>query len=474
NENAAGGIYQDSGREILIRGIGRVRQVEDIARTVVATRAGTPVLLGDVAEVAVGPAPRFGTASVDAEPAVILSIQKQPDANTLALTERIDEELASIQRQLPDGMQIDRGIFRQANFIDLAVDNVIEALRDGAILVVLILFLFLWNLRTTAISVLAIPLSLSVALVVMKLLGITINTMTLGGMAIAIGALVDDAIIDVENVFRRLKENVAGPASIRRSAFNVVFEASKEVRGPILNATLIIAIVFIPLFFLSGVEGRMLQPLGFAYIVSILASLIVAVTVTPVLCYYLLPTARSIYHPDESWLVVRLKRAYAATLDVVLERTGIVVATAFLLVAATLATLPFLGSGFLPEFQEGTLVISAISAPGTGLDTANEIGRRVERLLLEHPAVDGTSRRTGRAELDEHAQGANAAEIDVRLDLSDFSLETVLEELRASLAGVPGLNVTIGQPVGHRIDHMLSGTRAAIAVKIFGPDLYEL
>ena len=474
NENAAGGIYQESGREILIRGIGRARTVEDIAQTVIATRGGAPVLLGDVADVEIGPAPRFGTASVDAEPAVILSIQKQPNANTLALTERIDEELERIQAQLPAGMEIDRGIFRQAGFISLAVENVVEALRDGAILVVVVLFLFLWNLRTTGISVLAIPLSLAVAVLAMKALGVTINTMTLGGMAIAIGALVDDAIIDVENVFRRLKENRLRPPEVRRSALAVVCEASKEVRGPILNATLIITVVFLPLFFLSGVEGRMLRPLGFAYITSILASLAVAVTVTPTLCYYLLPKAKIMEQEGESWLVERLKEAYAKTLRVVLARTRLVIGAAAVLLVLTLAAFPFLGRGFLPEFQEGTLVISAVTVPGTGLDTSDEIGRRIERILLEHPAVAGTSRRTGRAELDEHAQGANAAEIDVRLDLSEMELDEVLADLRADLAVVPGTNVTIGQPIGHRIDHMLSGTRASIAVKLFGPDLYEL
>jgi CzcA family heavy metal efflux pump len=474
NKNAAGGIYRDSGREILIRGIGRAQGLVDIASTVVATREGAPILLEDVADVQIGAAPRFGTASVNAEPAVILSIQKQPNANTIALTERIDEELAAIQQQLPDGMEINRGIFRQANFISLALENVIEALRDGALLVIVILFLFLWNLRTTGISVLAIPLSLAVALVVMKLLGITINTMTLGGMAIAIGALVDDAIIDVENVFRRLKENRSKPESERGKILTVIFEASKEVRAPILNATLIITIVFIPLFFLSGVEGRMLRPLGFAYIVSIIASLIVAVTVTPALCYYLLPGAKIMEKEGESWVVERLKGAYSNTLGFVLDRTRLVIGAAAVLIVATLMAFPFLGRGFLPEFHEGTLVISAVTVPGTGLDTSDEIGRRIENILLEHAAVVSTSRRTGRAELDEHAQGPNAAEIDVQLDLSEKELDEVLAELRASLAVIPGTNITIGQPIGHRIDHMLSGTRASIAIKLFGPDLYEL
>lgn len=474
NENASGGIYRESGREILIRGIGRAQSIKDIARTVVTTHDGAPVLLEDVANIVIGASPRFGVASVNGEPAVILSIQKQPGANTLTLTASIDEELERIQAQLPAGMEINQGIFRQASFISLAVNNVIEALRDGAILVVVILFLFLWNFRTTGISVLAIPLSLAVAMLVMKLLGVTINTMTLGGMAIAIGALVDDAIIDVENVFRRLRENRALLQKERLPALTVVFEASKEVRGPILNATLIITIVFVPLFFLSGVEGRMLQPLGFAYIISILASLVVAVTVTPTLCFYLLPNARIMEKHSESWLVEQLKRLYAVVLRFVLKHTYFVIGAGGVLILVTLAAFPFLGRGFLPEFQEGTLVISAVTLPGTDLGTSDGIGQRIEGILLDHVFVQSTSRRTGRAELDEHAQGANAAEIDVQLDLNKVSLETALEELRSALTMVPGTNITIGQPIGHRIDHMLSGTRASVAIKLFGSDLYGL
>ena len=474
NVNATGGIYQQSGREVLIRGLGRARDVDDIAQTVVAMRGGAPVLLSAIAEIRIGPKPRFGIASVNAEPAVVLSIQKQPNANTLELTERIDRELDRIQLQLPDGMEIDRGIFRQSSFIELAIRNVIEALRDGAILVIIILFIFLWNFRTTAISVIAIPLSLSVAILVMKSFDVTINTMTLGGMAIAIGGLVDDAIIGMENIFRRLKENRQLQLDERRSSLSVVYKAAQEVLAPIVNATLIIIIVFIPLFFLSGVEGRMLRPLGFAYIVSILASLMVAVTVTPVLCYILLPNASFMDRKNESWLTEHLKRLYAKSLGFTLNRTKTVVASSALLLALTLIVSLFLGRGFLPEFQEGTLVISAVTVPGTGLDVSNRMGTMIEERLLSHPAVVATSRRTGRAELDEHAQGANAAEIDVLLDLSEMNLEEVLKGLRTSLASVPGTNITIGQPIGHRIDHMLSGTRASIAIKLFGPDLYEL
>ena len=476
NAIASGGVYLESGQEILIRGLGRVQQLADIEKTVVRLSSGTPVRIGDVADVSIGAKPRFGTASVNAEPAVVLSIQKQPNANTLELTKRIDEELDRLKASLPEGIAINRGIFRQADFISLAVDNVFEALRDGALLVVVILFLFLWNFRTTLISIVAIPLSLAVAVITMKLLGITINTMTLGGMAIAIGALVDDAIIDVENTFRRLRENRRLPEPERRRALPVVYDAAREIRAPIVKATVIISIVFVPLFFLSGVEGRMLQPLGFAYIVSILASLGVAVTVTPVLCSLLLPRAGFLNRERESWLVERLKGVYARTLALVLKHPTAVTIATVPFVVVTVALFPFLGRGFLPEFQEGTLTVSAVTVPGTGIVESDELGRLVERKMLAHPAVVSTARRTGRAELDEHAQGVNASEIDVVVisDLSQSELSDVMDEFRMELATVPGTNITMGQPIGHRIDHMLSGTRAAIAVKIFGPELHEL
>ena len=474
NAVASGGVYLAGGQEVLIRGLGRVSSPEDIAETVVVLRDGVPVRIGDVADVRIGPRPRIGTASVNAAPAVILSVQKQPGVNTLELTERIEEELDILQAQLPAGITIERDIFRQADFITVAVSNVIAALRDGAVLVVLILFLFLWNLRTTGISILAIPLSLAVAVIAMRALGFTINTMTLGGMAIAIGALVDDAIIDVENTFRRLRINHHLPENERRPTLTVVYDAAREIRGPIVSATAIITVVFVPLFFLSGVEGRMLRPLGMAYIVSILASLVVAVTVTPVLCSFLLPKARIMDDERDSWLVRGLKSLYAPTLEWVLARPRLVTAVAALGVVATLAMLPTMGRGFLPEFQEGTLTVSAVTVAGTGLVESDQLGRRVEEVLLAHPAVVSTARRTGRAELDEHAQGVNAAEIDVRLELGDQHVEDVMAELRERVTIIPGMNVTIGQPIGHRIDHMLSGTRAAIAVKIFGPDLYQL
>ena len=473
NQNASGGVYMDKGQEYVIRGIGRAQSAEDIAGTVVAVRGGVPVLLGQVSDVRVGAAPKYGDGSVNARPAVVLAVQKQPGANTLELTERIQAELASMQRTLPEGMKIESDLFQQAGFITVAVENVIEALRDGAIFVVIILFLFLWNFRTTAISIVAIPLSLVVAIFAMKLLDITINTMTLGGMAIAIGALVDDAIIDVENVFRRLKENHHRPEGERRHALRVVYDASREIRASIVNATLIIIVVYLPLFFLGGVEGRLLRPLGFAYVVSILASLLVAVTVTPVLCSYLLPNAKAVQTEHESRLVHWLKVHYARVLERVIEHPKRVLAGAVLMLVLALAIVPFLGSAFLPEFNEGALTVSVVTVPGTSLEESNGIGRRVEEILLANPAVVNTDRRQGRAELDEHAQGVNAAEIDVTLK-EDVEKEALFEQLRNEFSSIPGTNVTIGQPIGHRIDHMLSGTRANIAVKIFGSDLYEL
>jgi copper/silver efflux system protein len=473
NENAAGGVYMDKGQEYVIRGIGRAQSAADIAASVVAVRGGIPVTLGQVADVRIGEAAKYGEGSVNAKPAVVLAVQKQPGANTLELTGRIETELADMQRALPAGMKIQAELFQQADFISVAVDNVIKALRDGAIFVVVILFLFLWNLRATAISIVAIPLSLVVAIFAMKLLDITINTMTLGGMAIAIGALVDDAIIDVENVFRRLKENHHLPPEEQRHPLAVVFEASREIRSSIVNATLIIIVVFLPLFFLGGVEGRLLQPLGFAYVVSILASLLVAVTVTPVLCSYLLPNSKAVQMESESRLVIWLKRKYARILDTVVRHPRRVLGAAVATLALTFAALPLLGSAFLPEFNEGALTVSVVTVPGTSLAEANAIGQRVEQILLANSAVKNTDRRQGRAELDEHAQGVNAAEIDVTLR-KDFNKEKLFEELREEFSAIPGTNVTIGQPIGHRIDHMLSGTRANIAVKIFGPDLYEL
>jgi CzcA family heavy metal efflux pump len=474
NENSSGGSYMDSGSEYLIRGIGRVQTIEDISNSVVATKNGVPIFMRDVAEVKIGPAIKIGDGSSNANPAVILTVQKQPQTNTIELTEKIVSSLDEIQKTLPNGIVINTDIFKQSDFIHTSIGNVIEALRDGAILVIIVIFFFLWNFRTTFISVLAIPLSIIVTIIIFQLLDIMINTMSLGGIAIAIGALVDDAIIDVENVFRRLKLNKSLPDSERKNPLTVIFEASKEIRAPMVNATLIIVVVFLPLFFLSGVEGRLLRPMGFAYITSIFASLLVALTVTPVLSYYLLSKADFMKDEGDTWLVAKLKVLYEKTLKFTLKHPKTIIISSLAALVITIAIIPFLGRSFLPEFNEGSLTLSLVTLPGTSLEESNKMGNLAEEIILSHPEVKSTARRTGRAELDEHAQGVNAAELDVRFELNRKSKEEFINDLRNSLTVLPGTNVTIGQPIGHRIDHMLSGTRANIAVKVFGTNLQRL
>jgi CzcA family heavy metal efflux pump len=474
NINATGGVFVDAGQEYLIRGLGRVRNVEDIERTVVSVQDRVPVLIKDVAEVAVAPAFRLGTASISNKDGILLVVAKQPEANTLVLTEEILAALSQMESSLPADVTMHTDIFRQADFIEVAVDNVVKALRDGAILVTIILFLFLLNLRTTLISVLAIPLSLVVAFLAMRVFGFSVNTMTLGGMAIAIGVLVDDAIIYVENVYRRIRQNSVRPENERWTFDEVVAAASSEIRSPIAMATFIVIVVFIPLFFLGGLEGRMLKPLGFAYVVSILASLLVAVTVTPALSSFLLRGVSRDKEHRESWVVRQLKTIYKPSLLFVLRHRGVVISASAVLVVAALAILPFFGRAFLPEFNEGTFNISMATLPGTSLKESDELGKMVETILLDNDAVVSTARRTGRTELDEHSLGSHAHELEVQLDLSKKSKAVVLEELRSALTLVQGTNITIGQPISHRIDHMLSGTRAAIAVKLYGTDLYEL
>jgi CzcA family heavy metal efflux pump len=474
NVSATGGVFLDSGQEFLIRGLGRVHNVQDIENTVVTIQNRIPVFVRDVARVSVEPAFKLGIASINNDDGVLLVVAKQPEANTLTLTEDVLLTLHQLEGSLPPDVTMHTELFRQANFIQVAVDNVVGALRDGAILVILVLFLFLLNIRLTFISVLAIPLSLVVAFLAMRVSGFSVNTMTLGGMAIAIGVLVDDAIIYVENVYRRIRQNAGRPESERRPFSEVVADASREILSPIAMATFIVIVVFIPLFFLSGIEGRMLEPLGFAYVVSILASLLVAVTVTPALSSLLL---RGITHDQkrrESWLVRRLEDLYEPSLEFVLRNRAVVIGTSALLVVGALAILPFFGRSFLPEFNEGTLNVSVATIPGTSLQESGELGSMVETILLANDAVVSTARRTGRTELDEHSLGSHAHEIEVQLDLSRRSKSEVLEELRSALTLVQGSNITIGQPISHRIDHMLSGTRAAIAVKLFGTDLYEL
>lgn len=474
NENSSGGSYMDSGSEYLIRGIGRVQTINDIKNSVVAIRNNVPIFMKDIAAVQIGPAIKLGDGSVNAKPAVILTVQKQPQTNTIELTKNIVSTLNDIKQTLPSGIIINDSIFKQSDFINTSISNVLGALRDGAFMVVIVIFLFLWNFRTTFISVLAIPLSIIMTIITFQIFDIMINTMTLGGIAIAIGALVDDAIIYVENVFRRLKENRSRPENERGESVNIIFEASKEIRAPMVNATLIIVIVFLPLFFLSGVEGRLLRPMGYAYVTSIFASLIVALTVTPALSYYLLPNANFMNKKGDPWLVEKLKFYYKKTLNFTLNHPKTILTSSLFAFVLTLAIIPFLGRSFLPEFNEGSLTLSLVTLPGTSLEEANKIGNLAEEIILSHSEVRSTARRTGRAELDEHAQGVNGAEIDVRFELNGKNKEEFITELRNSLSAVPGTNITIGQPIGHRIDHMLSGTRANIAVKVFGSNLIEL
>jgi CzcA family heavy metal efflux pump len=471
NRNTSAGFRVSGGQEYLILGIGRPESVDEIGETVVVARDGRPVLIRDLGEVTIGPALRRGDGSYNGEAAIVIGIQKQPGANTLELTRRLDEVLDELQTSLPEGMVVRRDIFRQADFIETAIDNLTRALRDGGILVVVIVFLFLANMRAASITLVAMPLSLLSAVLAMMLTGATINSMTLGGMAIAVGAIVDDAIIDVENVFRRLRENVLRPEGERLSVLEVVYRGSSEIRGSIVFATLVIGLVFVPLFFLHGVEGRLLRPLGFAYLVALFASLVVALTVTPVLCALLLPKSRAVRSGHEPRWITWLKSVYERQLVWCLGYGRSILAGAAVLLLGAIASFFWMGRAFLPEFNEGTLTISAVTLPGTSLEESDKLGAAVERLLLEIPEVTATARRTGRAELDEHLQGVESAEIDVNLSMRERPKDEVLEEIRRRLSLVPGTNVTVGQPISHRIDHMLSGTRANIAVKIFGPDL---
>jgi CzcA family heavy metal efflux pump len=483
SENSSAGIYTEGSQEYVLEAIGRVRTAAELGDTVVALRGDRSVLVRDVADVREGAAFKRGEGSRSGKPAVIVGVQKQPGANTIDVTARLDTALDTLQAELPSDIRIDRRIFRQSDFIEVAVNNVVRALRDGGILVVIIVFLFLANLRAAAITLTAIPLSLAAAILALRASGSSINTMTLGGMAIAIGALVDDAIIDVENVVRRLRESraKAGPPPMeplsggtRPTYAEVVRDATFEIRTSIVFATIIIVLVFLPVFGLTGIEGRLLAPLAFAYIVALLASLAVAMIVTPALCYAFLPNAASIQRGHDGWLPRVLKARFARDLPHVLDHPRTVIALAIALLAAAGFALTRAGTAFLPEFHEGSLTVQANTLPGTSLAKSDEIGRRVEQILLSQPEVVATARRTGRAEYDEHVQGVEAAEIDVGLRETDRPRDALLIELRRQFSTLPGTNVTIGQPISHRIDHMLSGTRANIAVKIFGDDLGTL
>jgi CzcA family heavy metal efflux pump len=474
SENTSAGIYTEGPQEYVLQAVGRVRTPAEIGESVVALRGGRPVLVRDLADVREGGGLKRGEGSRSGKPAVIVGVQKQPGANTIELTARLDRELDALQKELPRGMTIDRKIFRQADFIEVAVDNVARALRDGGILVIIVVLLFLANLRAAAITLTAMPLSLAAAIVVLRAYGATINTMTLGGMAIAIGALVDDAIIDVENVVRRLRENRTKPAGEQQPAAEVVREATLEIRTSIVFATIIIVLVFLPIFGLAGVEGRLMTPLAFAYIVSLLASLVVAIVVTPALSYAFLPHARSIERGHEGWLATTLKARFSRVLPIAIDHPATVIGLSLALFAVAAVAITRMGTAFLPEFHEGSLTIQANTLPGTSLAKSDEIGRRVEQILLAEPEVIATARRTGRAELDEHVQGVEAAEIDVGLRETNRTRGELLASLRRGFSTLPGTNVTIGQPISHRIDHMLSGTRANIAIKVFGDDLSTL
>jgi CzcA family heavy metal efflux pump len=467
-----GGFLERPNQEYLIRGRARAYGPDDVGASLVALRNGAPVLVRDVATVKLGAAYKRGDGSFNMRPAVVATVQKQPHANTLAVTREIDAALAALRPSLPKDVTIDARAFRQADFIERAVGNVRSAVVEGAILVTVILFLFLWDVRTTVISLTALPLSLVAAVLVLDGMGLGINTMTLGGLAMAVGQLVDDAIVDVENVFRRLKENAQRPTP--EPALAVVFRASSEIRHSITVATVIVILVFLPLFALGGFEGRIFAPLGIAYIVSVAASLVVALTVTPVLCLLLLPRASAVRQAGDTRLVTALKRGYRRLLESTLRRPSVILTASGAALVAALAVLPFLGREFLPPFNEGTLNINANLPPGTSLAESNRIGTLIEQALRQTPEVVSTTRRTGRAELDEHAAGVNTSELEVVLRPSGRPHATVMEEVRSHLASFPGLDVEVGQPISHRIDHLLSGIRAQIAVKLFGPDLATL
>ncbi|MFT7667435.1 MAG: CzcA family heavy metal efflux pump [Planctomycetota bacterium] len=491
NENVSAGFLIQGGTESVLRGIGRIKNVGDIADTVVVARKGRPITVSDIGVVQIGSAIRRGTGSASkrgpnwepiTQDGVIIAIQKQPTANTLELTRELDSILGEIQKSLPAGMHINTQLFRQADFIENSIYNTTASLVEGGLMVLLVVVLFLASLRASLITLLAIPVSLVIAVLVLRFTGASINTMTLGGMAIAIGALVDDAIIDVENVVRRLKENQALPEESRRKTLSVIFDASVEVRTSIVFATFIILLVFAPLFFLSGVEGRLLRPLGVAFCVSLAASLLTALTLTPALCYYLLPTSRTVKQGGEPWIVRILKRAYAGPLRWAMKHPIATTAPAVLMFILAIVGVTRMGKNFLPEFNEGAMVVGLVTLPGTSLKESDELARVVEVALMQHPEIQAIGRRTGRAEEDEHVQGVEASEIDLTLDmqaperlgLPQRSKAELLEALRNDLASIPGIQATFGQPIGHRIDHMLSGTRANIAVKIFGDDLGTL
>jgi CzcA family heavy metal efflux pump len=470
NRNTAGGFLQEPTREAVVRILGKARTPDELAQTVVTQNQGTPITVGQIADVRFDVGPRRGDGSVSGEPGVILSVQKQPGANTLELTKALDKALDDLKTALPDDVQINRELFRQSTFIEAAVENVVSALRDGGILVVVIVLAFLWSWRATLISALSIPVSFVVAMLVLDRLGISVNTMTLGGLAVAIGLVVDDSIVDVENVVRRLKENAARPDPL--PPLQVVFAASTEVRNSIVFATIIIVLVFVPLLSLEGMEGRVFLPLGIAFITALTASLIVSLTLTPALCGALLTRQKPGGH--DTWLVTRLKRLNEPLVRWALKHPAPVLLGAVLLAVGAALVIPRLGREFLPPFNEGSLSVSAILPPGTSLAESNRVGSLIEKSLLAVPEVTHTGRRTGRAEMDEHAEGVNYSEIDVGMKPGKRPRPEALAEIRQRMKAFPGVTIAVGQPISHRLDHLSSGVRAALAVKIFGPDIEAL
>ena len=473
NRNANGGVLYEFDNEYIIRGVLSTSKAEEIAQGVVKTVNEYPVTLGDIATVKIGgKSPKLGTASERTKPAVLITVTKQPDTSTEKLTEKLDEIVVDLRKNLPADVHVSTDIFRQSHFIDNSINNVKKSLFVGSFFVVIVLFLFLMNIRTTVISLVALPLSLLVSIIVLHYMGLTINTMSLGGMAIAIGSLVDDAIVDVENVYKRIRENRLLPPDQQRSTLEVVYDASREVRMPILNSTLIIVVSFVPLFFLSGMEGRMLVPLGIAFIVALFASTVVALTLTPVLCSYLLNRkATGMKELREAWIARKLKVVYKRALELALAYQKWVLGTTIALFVVALVIFFHLGRSFLPPFNEGSFTINVSSLPGISLDESDQIGRRAEALLLQVPEIKTVARKTGRAELDEHALGVNVSEIEAPFELQDRSRDEVMNDVRKKLSTISGANIEIGQPISHRIDAMLSGTEANIAIKLFGTDL---
>lgn len=477
NQNAAGGVLYEYGNEYIIRGVLSTNQIDALGKAVVKTVNDIPVLLENIAEVKIGNrAPKMGVASTRTKPAVLMTITKQPNTSTLGLTDKIDVALKELQKSLPADVKMETDIYRQERFINSSIDNVQKSLYEGAFFVIIVLFVFLMNVRTTVISLITIPLSLVTSILALKWMGLTINTMSLGGMAIAIGSLVDDAIVDVENVFKRLRENRNKPEAERKTVMSVVFDASKEVRMPILNSTLIIIASFVPLFFLSGMEGRMLAPLGISFIVALAASTVVALTLTPVLCSYLLGKTKKSGDSVESepLVVLKLKKGYAKLLTWALWHKKIVLIVTGVVLVGSVALFSTLGRSFLPPFNEGSFTVSVSTLPGISLEESDNIGRMVERRLLTIPEIQTVGRKTGRAELDEHALGVNVSEVEAPFVLDKRTKEEVLAEIRGKVKDIPGANVEVGAPITHRIDAMLSGTRASIAIKLFGTDLNKM